>query len=103
MLSDYACEKGVNLCNSQRRQSGLKSGGVVDPGETISIFSGKFDFRMTLFSQLHLNFHLSRHICHLQPPRQSGLKSGGRGSGSKNFDFLGKFPIFSGNFTNKKK
>ena len=24
--------------------------------------------------------------------RQSGLKSGGRGSGSKKFDFLGKFP-----------
>ena len=27
---------------SQRRQSGLKTGGVVDPGEKISIFSGNF-------------------------------------------------------------
>src|SRR6218665_1736590 len=28
----------------------------------------------------------------LDQRRQSGLKSGSRGSGSKNFDFLGKFP-----------
>src|SRR6218665_1818830 len=38
-----------------------------------------------------------------QQQRQSGLKSGGRGSGSKNFDFYRqiseKFQFFSGNFT----
>jgi len=39
----------------------------------------------------------------LRQRRQSGLKSCGVvDPGQTNFDFQGKFPIFSGNFTNKK-
>src|SRR6218665_3578291 len=53
-----------------------------------------------LRSKLIITFFISK----LQR-RQSGLKSGGRGSRSKNFDFLGKFrknfDFFAGNLTKK--
>src|SRR6218665_1356910 len=38
----YLCADNSTFYSLQRRQSGLKSGGVVDPGQKISIFTGNF-------------------------------------------------------------
>ena len=39
----------VILLQIQRRQSGLKSGGVVEPDQKISIFSGNFTKKRSIF------------------------------------------------------
>src|SRR6218665_34014 len=49
----YLCADNSTFYSLQRRQSGLKSGGVVDPGQKISLFTGKFPKNFDFFRQFH--------------------------------------------------
>src|SRR6218665_2619398 len=55
----YLCADNSTFYSFQRRQSGLKSGGVVDPGQKISLFTGKFPKNFDFLRQFHNKFRFS--------------------------------------------